>query len=176
MAQDLIRDNQLNRKATADALRRFLEEIIRASGLELKATVRFLAPEESAEEGEAEVAADVDGKDREILLERGAEVLKAFEHVALRALRLEPAFHEKIHIDCGGYRALRFEELRMTARTAAERVQTSRQPFRLNPMSSRERRIVHLALKSMPGVRTESVGIGEDRQVVIHPENSKPAR
>jgi spoIIIJ-associated protein len=96
--------------------------------------------------------------------------------VALRALRLEPAFHEKIHIDCGGYRALRFEELRMTARTAAERVQTSRQPFRLNPMSSRERRIVHLALKSMPGVRTESVGIGEDRQVVIHPENSKPAR
>jgi spoIIIJ-associated protein len=176
MAQNLIRDNRLNRKATADALRRFLEEIIGTSGLELKTTVRFLAPEESAEEGEAEVAADLDGKDREILLERGAEVLKAFEHVALRALRLEPAFHEKIHIDCGGYRALRFEELRMTARTAAERVQTSRQPFRLNPMSSRERRIVHLALKSMPGVRTESVGIGEDRQVVIHPENSKPAR
>ena len=176
MAQDLIRDNQLNRKATADALRRFLEEIIRASGLELKATVHFLAPDVSAGEGEAEVAADVDGKDREILLERGAEVLKAFEHVALRALRLAPAFHEKIHIDCGGYRALHFEELRMTARVAAERVQNSRQPFRLNPMSSRERRIVHLALKSMSGVRTESVGMGEQRQVVIHPADSKAAR
>ncbi len=176
MAQDLIRDNQLNRKATADALRRFLEEIIRASGLELKATVHFLAPDASAGEGEAEVAADVDGKDKEILLERGAEVLKAFEHLALRALRLEPAFHEKIHIDCGGYRALRFEELRMTARVAAERVRTSRQPFRLNPMSSRERRIVHLALKDMAGVRTESAGLGEDRQVVIHPADSKAAR
>jgi spoIIIJ-associated protein len=76
----------------------------------------------------------------------------------------------------GGYRALRFEELRMTACVAAERVQTSRQPFRLNPMSSRERRIVHLALKDMAGVRTESVGVGEDRQVVIHPANSKPAK
>jgi len=73
----------------------------------------------------------LDGKDKEILLERGAEVLKAFEHLAFRALRLEPAFHEKIHIDSGGYRALRFEELRMTARVAAERVQTSHQPFRL---------------------------------------------
>jgi spoIIIJ-associated protein len=43
-------------------------------------------------------------------------------------------------------------------------------------MSSRERRIVHLALKDFPGVRTESIGVGEDRQVVIHPANSKPAR
>jgi len=59
---------------------------------------------------------------------------------------------------------------------AAERVQASRQPFRLNPMSSRERRIVHLALKDMTGVRTESIGMGEDRQVVIHPADSKPAK
>jgi spoIIIJ-associated protein len=39
-------------------------------------------------------------------------------------------------------------------------------------MSSRERRIVHLALKDMPGVRTESIGAGEERQVVIHPAKS----
>jgi spoIIIJ-associated protein len=57
----------------------------------------------------------------------------------------------------------------MTARVAAERVQATHQPFRLNPMSSRERRIVHLALKDLSGVRTESVGTGEERQVVIHP-------
>jgi spoIIIJ-associated protein len=87
-------------------------------------------------------------------------------------LRLEPAFHEKIHLDCGGYRALRFEELRMTARVAAERVEASKQPFRLNPMSSRERRIVHMALKEMTGVRTESIGVGEERQVVIHPASA----
>jgi spoIIIJ-associated protein len=43
-------------------------------------------------------------------------------------------------------------------------------------MSSRERRIVHLALKEMPGVRTESVGVGEERQVVIHPAEGKPSR
>jgi spoIIIJ-associated protein len=176
MTQELIRDGKLDREATADALRRFLEESIRTSKLDLKVGVRVSTGDGSAGEGDAEVFADLDGRDKEILLERSGEVLKAIEHLAFRALRLEPAYHEKIHIDCGGYRALRFEELRMTARVAAERVQSSKQPFRLNPMSSRERRIVHLALKEMTGVRTESVGMGEERQVVIHPADAKHSR
>jgi spoIIIJ-associated protein len=169
MTKELVYEGKLDRAATAEALREFLENILRAGGLELRVTVRAAEPAAGAEEGEAEVFADLDGIDKEILLARGGEVLKALEHLAFRALRLEPAFHEKIHLDCAGFRALRFEELRMTARVAAERVQSSRQPFQLNPMSSRERRIVHLALKDFPGVRTESVGTGEERQVVIHP-------
>ena len=173
MAQDLIRDGQLDRQAAADALRSFLDEIVRVSGLDLKVKVHAVEASAADTSGGAEVVADLDGRDKEILLERNGEVLKAFEHLAYRALRLEPTYHEKIHLDSGGYRALRFEELRMTAKVAAERVQSSQQPFRLNPMSSRERRIVHLALKEMPGVRTESVGVGEERQVVIHPAKPK---
>jgi spoIIIJ-associated protein len=176
MAQELIVDGKLDRQAAVEALRQFLENMVRVSGLELKVSVRPVSAAGAGSGGDPEVLADLDGKDKEILLERGAEVLKAFEHLAFRALRLEPAHHEKIHIDCGGYRALRFEELRMTARVAAERVRTSRQPFRLNPMSSRERRIVHLALKDLIGIRTESVGVGEDRQVVIHPADDKSSR
>jgi len=170
---EIVKNGQFDRDAAADALRRFLEDTVRAGKLQLTVSVRVLgAPDGDGFSGssrEEEIIADLDGRDKEFLLERGAEALKALEHLAYRALRLEPAFHEKIHLDCGGYRALRFEELRMTARVAAERVQTSKQSFRLNPMSSRERRIVHMALKEMTGVRTESVGAGEERQVVIHP-------
>ena len=170
MTTEILRDGKMDRNAAAEALRAFLADLIRAAQLDLRVQVNAVAPESpSGLEGDAEVLADLDGPDKAILLERNAEVLKAIEHLAFKALRLEPAFHERIHIDCGGYRALRFEELRMTARVAAERVQTSRQPFRLNPMSSRERRIVHLALKEFPAVHTESVGMGEERQVVIHP-------
>jgi spoIIIJ-associated protein len=175
VSQDLIREGRLDRVAAADALRAFLADVLRASQLDLHANVHTVAGAAGLE-GDPEVLADINGPDKGILLERNAEVLKAIEHLAFKALRLEPHFHERIHIDCGGYRALRFEELRMTARVAAERVQTSRQPFRLNPMSSRERRIVHLALKEFPEVRTESVGMGEERQVVIHPaEPVKPS-
>jgi spoIIIJ-associated protein len=174
MTLDLVHDGKLDREATAAALRQFLEKMMTTSGLEIRVTVSVVSAPTA--DGGAEVLADLDGKDREILLERGAEVLKALEHIAFRALRLDPAYHERIHIDCAGYRALRFEELRMTARMAAERVLTSRQPFRMNPMSSRERRIVHLALKEMPGVRTESAGVGEHRQVIILPVDDKSAK
>ena len=47
------------------------------------------------------------------------------------------------------------------------------EPFRFNPMGARERRIIHLALKDQPGVRTSSEGQGEMRQVVIFPADAK---
>src|SRR5215831_4114764 len=150
--------------------------MIRTGGFRWTAKIQTLPEGVAPEEGEPEVFVDLEGPDQELLLERGGDVLKSLEHLAYRALRLEPQWHEKIQIDCAGYRALRFEELRMTARLAAERVQATRQSFQLNPMSSRERRIVHLALKETPGVRTESVGAGEKRQVVIHPADAKSAR
>jgi len=169
MTKEFVREGKLDREAAAAALRDFLQRIVSAGKFELSVKVRTAAPSSGTEEGEAEVFADLDGKDKEILMARGGEVLKALEHLAFRALGLEPAYHEKIHLDCGGFRALRFEELRMTARVAAERVLASKQPFQLNAMSSRERRIVHLALKDMAGVRTESIGTGEERHVVILP-------
>src|SRR5258708_29772743 len=133
MAEELIRGGKLDRQAAAEALRHFLENIVRVSGLELKVNVRPVSAEGEGSGSDAEVLADLDGKDKEILLERGAEVLKAFEHLAFRALRLEPAYHEKIHIDCGGYPLLPLEEFPMTARVAAEPRPTSPPPFPPDP-------------------------------------------
>jgi spoIIIJ-associated protein len=176
MTQNLIENGQLNRSAAAESLQKFLQEITAAAKLDLKISVSALPPGGAPDVGGAEVFADLSGRDKDLLLERGAELLQAVEHLALRALRLEPPWQDKLLLDSGGYRALRIEELKMTARVAAERVQASRQPFKLNPMSARDRRIVHLALQHVPGVRTESVGMGEQRQVVIHPAAAKPTR
>jgi len=46
------------------------------------------------------ILADLDGEDKEILLER-AQILKAFRTLRPCAAA-EPSFHEKIHIDSGG--------------------------------------------------------------------------
>ena len=49
-------------------------------------TVRAAEPASGRKQGEAEVFADLDGKDKELLVARGGEVLKALEHLAFRAL------------------------------------------------------------------------------------------
>jgi spoIIIJ-associated protein len=56
------------------------------------------------------------------------------------------------------------------AQVAAERVIDTGQPFILNPMNARERRIIHLALKDRPQVQTQSEGMGPERKVVIFPK------
>src|SRR5260370_17434750 len=115
MTPELIREGKLDRQAAADTLRQFLENMVRVSGLELKVSVRPVATDGEGSGSGAEVLADFDGRDKGILLERGAEVLQAFEHLAFRALRLEPAFHRKIHINCRAYPPLPFAQLHNTA-------------------------------------------------------------
>src|SRR5207244_13038082 len=80
---------------------------------------------------------------------------------------------EKINVDCLGHRKARLEALRLAARVAADRVRQSGAPYQFAPMSSRERRIVHLALRDEQDLRTESDGEGLRRSVVLYPKDYK---
>jgi spoIIIJ-associated protein len=70
---------------------------------------------------------------------------------------------------------LRIDELQTAARVAAEQVRRTSEPYRFGPMSSRERRIVHLALREEKDLRTESDGEGGRRSVVVYPASYKTA-
>lgn len=150
----------------------FLKRLLRLAELDVEFRIEP-APEETAEAGSPEIVVNFSGPDVDWLLQRGGELLGALEYVSVKFLRLPPAERTKIAFDCGDYKSLRAEELRLTAETAAERVQHTGQPFALNPMDARERRIVHLALRDNPAVRTESEGGGPYRKVVIFPAEKK---
>jgi spoIIIJ-associated protein len=74
-----------------------------------------------------------------------------------------------LSFDANDYRMLRIEELRLSAQTVAEKVVRTSTPFRFNPMNSRERRVLHLALRGETAVRSESSGSGPGRHVVVYP-------
>jgi spoIIIJ-associated protein len=138
-------------------------------GVSSAAAARAASSDKPDEFERPEIVVIFDGPDKEALLERGAELLLALEYLAVRSLHLEPPFFDRIRFDSGDFRSLRIAELMLSAKVAAQRVRETKQPFRLNPMAPRERRIVHLALKDLAGIRTSSEGIGEERQVVILP-------
>jgi spoIIIJ-associated protein len=152
-----------------------LKQLIRHGSFALEFVIQRSAPGE--EEFEApEYVVDFTGADADLLVEKNATLLDALEYVVLKAVRLEEALYTKITFDCQGWRRLRVEELKLTARVAAEKVMETGDPFPLNPMSARERRIVHLALRDQPQVRTLSAGAGPERRVVILPASPPPAR
>ena len=109
------------------------------------------------------------GADVDLLLANRAELLLALEHVTMEMLRMPSEDHSRISFDANDYRLLRIEELRLSAMTAAEKVKRTGVPFRFNPMNSRERRVIHIALRNETGVRSESFGSGPARQVVVYP-------
>ena len=88
------------------------------------------------------------GPDVDLLLANKAELLLALEHLTMEALGMPAEEHSRMCFDANDCRILRIEELRMSALAAAERVKKSHAPFHFSPMNSRERRILHLALRN----------------------------
>lgn len=164
----------LGRERVTSELKKFLDAVVRELNLSVKyelAWVSGAAPGTAGDEPEASVV--FSGDDEALLLERNAELLLAIEHIAHRWLRLDPRMHDSVRFDCGNYRAARLEELKLSARVAAQRVRETGQPFQFNPMSARERRLIHLELNGAAGVRTMSEGTGDRRQLVIYPASKK---
>jgi spoIIIJ-associated protein len=156
----------------AGELNQFLDLVVREMRLEIECEVSVTQSSEPASP-DSDVVVTFRGPDQDLLLERNGELLLAFEHIGHRWLRLDPRLHDRVRFDCGDYRATRLAELKLSARVAAQRVRETGEPFRFNPMSSRERRIVHLELSGAPGVRTMSEGSGDRRQLVIYPATKK---
>src|ERR1700680_1735729 len=142
--------------------------------LKYRITVDPPLPEERDWE-RPEILVELSGPDSPLVLERGGELLRAIETLAIEMLRVPGNDNEKVCFDCMNQRAMRLEELRLAASVAAERVRKNGAPYEFAPMSSRERRIVHLALLDHADLRTESEGEGLRRYVVVYPKDYKPA-
>jgi spoIIIJ-associated protein len=160
--------------AAANKINEFLQGVVANGGLKLKyrITVDPPLPEERDWE-RPEILVEFAGPDSALLLERNAELLRAIELLAIEMLRLPGNEHEKVSFDCKNHRAMRLQELRLAADVAAEKVRKTGTPYFFAPMSSRERRIVHLALRDHADLRTESQGEASRRSVVVYPKDYK---
>jgi spoIIIJ-associated protein len=162
--------------AAAKKIDEFLRGLMTNGGLHLKYRIVVDPPLPEERDWERpEILVDLSGPDSTLLLERGGELLRAIELLAIEMLRLPSNEHEKISFDCKNQRKLRLEELRIAASVAAERVRKTGLPYEFAPMSSRERRIVHLALRDHADLHTESQGEGSRRCLVVYPKGYKPA-
>jgi spoIIIJ-associated protein len=166
----------MDKVAAANKINSFLQAVVTHGGLRLKYRIVVDPPlPENRDWEKPEILVDFAGPDAALLLDRGGELLRALELLALEMLRLSSGEHEKVCFDCQNHRSIRIQELRAAATVAAEKVRRTGAPYRFSPMSSRERRIVHLALRDESDLHTESEGEGMRRCLVVYPKDQKPA-
>ncbi len=117
-----------------------------------------------------QIYVELGGPDVPAVIQHNGELLLAMETLAAQMLRLDQREHDLVSFDAGNFKALRAQELKLTAETAAEKVIRTGLPYTFPPMNSRERRLLHLACKSLAGVETASIGEGPGRFLVVYPE------
>jgi len=117
-----------------------------------------------------QIYVELGGPDVPLVIQHNGELLRALETIAAQMLRLDQREHDLVSFDAANFKALRAQELRLTAETAAEKVRKTGVPYSFQPMNSRERRLLHLACRELQGVETASMGEGPNRFLVIFPE------
>jgi spoIIIJ-associated protein len=160
--------------AAAKRINELLNNIVRLGGFRIKYRIAVDPPVSEGQEWERPaILVDFSGHDAPLLVARGGELLHALELVILESVGDLLEEHERITFDALGFRQARTEELVMLARVAAEKVLKSGSPYAFAPMNSRERRVVHLALRDEAELRTESEGEGPARHLVVYPKDYK---
>lgn len=163
--------------ATARKIDSFLKNVISSGAFKLKYRITVNPPAAAGLELETpDILVELAGPDSQLLLERNGEALRALELLTHESLHLHAEEHDRVSFDCKGYRAARQQELKLAAEVAAERVLKSGMPYSFAPMSSRERRLIHLAFRDHSSLTTQSEGEGGRRYVVLYPKDYKPAR
>jgi spoIIIJ-associated protein len=101
------------------------------------------------------------------LIGRKGERLSALQHLLNLMLSRKMGTWTRVLVDVEDYRGRRERQLIEVATRAAERVAETGQMLQLEPMSALERRWVHLALRDVEGITTQSIGEEPTRRVVV---------
>lgn len=136
---------------------------------ELLTEVGFSGAVDAGEnDGAVSVKIDV-GEENAMLIGFHGETLNGLQTVISLLLYKKLGATTPLTLDVGGYRDERAEKLRQMAVNASDRARFLAKPIELLPMNPAERRLVHTFVSQLPGVKSESVGEGRDRRVVVSP-------
>jgi spoIIIJ-associated protein len=146
----------------ADAAVASVQNVLASFGIE--------AAIDEYEGDDGEIILDIVGGDLAILIGRHGKTLDALQTLVAAATSRQLGFRYPVVVDVEGYRGRRREKLEDMARRTADRVARQKRAVKLRPMTSYERRVIHMVLRDDRRVLTASEGEDPSRAVVISPK------
>ena len=144
----------------AEDARRVTQGILDRMDLEARVTIR---------EDDERVVLDIDGPDAGRAIGKKGMTLEALQFLVNKIVNRDPDERRHIVLDSGDYRDRHDSGLMAMAKREAKRAVSSGRAITLEPMSARDRRVIHVSLAKFPGVSTRSEGEGSDRRLQIIP-------
>ena len=154
------------RAPAAELAKQRLEELISFFGVNANAHMS-----ESGDSIELEIEADPSGR----LIGYHGETLRALQYL-VNIMVQQSGDRRRVYLDIAGYKKARAYSLEKQAREVADQVIASNREIALSPMNAAERRVVHLALRELGTVDSDSRGEEPKRYVVVLPKTSVDAQ
>ena len=160
-------ESQSEHDPVLDRAEAVISKLLHMLNLEAQVSAHYGASER---DGRRNINVDIRGNDLSVLIGRRSETLSAFQYMAALIIGKETGQFVQLTVDVEGYRGRRERQLIQMAKRVAEQVAKNGRRQTLEPMPADERRIIHIALRDHPDVKTESTGEEPYRKVMILPK------
>ena len=168
---DSRRDEEARESVDREAVFAVGEQMVRR-------IVDAISPEASikVQRDDDEISFNVEGGASGILIGKRGQTLEAIQVLVEKAVRRLNGHRIRVSIDVEGYLKNKEANLVRTAERVAQKVKSKGRPASIGFMNAQDRRIIHLALKDNHAVRTQSVGDGSYRKLMVYPKrrSAKP--
>jgi spoIIIJ-associated protein len=122
---------------------------------------------------EGDLHLEIKGDQEGILIGRHGRTLDSFQFLINRMVNKRLETPVRIVLDINDYRKRKTENLKRMAIRIGEKVKSKGRPLTIGPFDAHDRRLIHIALKEDPAVRTESLGEGKLKKITIIPTLSE---
>lgn len=127
----------------------------------------------SIKNGDDRLLFNINGGNTGVLIGKRGQTLEAIQYLIEKIVNRHSDERIRIQVDVEGYLENRKASLKSLAKRLAEKAKSTGKPSTVGQMNAHDRRIVHIALKNDSGVRTQSVGDGFYRKLVIFPNKKR---
>ncbi len=114
----------------------------------------------------------VEGGNSSVLIGKRGQNMEAIQYIIDKIVNKNTTKHIRVQIDVAGYTEKRKENLIKMAERMAQKTKRTGKPSTVGPMNAQDRRIIHITLKNVRGVRTQSIGEGYYRKLMIFPKQA----
>lgn len=118
----------------------------------------------------------IEGGDSALLIGKRGQTLEAIQYLLEKIINKQNDTRLRVLVDVEGYLTTRKTNLKRLATKMAEKAKRINKPVSIGQMNAYDRRIVHMHLKDNNAVRTQSMGDGYYRKLVIFPKRRKRNR